>query len=383
MVTKMVDLRAHSVEVILNNQAPTGAFLATPHMPDYHYCWFRDSSFVAYALDLEGHLAPAHHFHDWAAQVIGSKGDVVQHAEKLAASGEPIDNAATLHTRYTVNGEAGTQEWSNFQLDGFGTWLWAVEEHLHAHGENLPAAWRQGVELTGRYLAALWRRPNYDLWEEHGTHRHPYTQATIYAGLMAASRLLGRSEWATTAAEVQKELLASAREPGHFTKFLDVEPPGEPPSGNQLATQTGDVPEVQINAVDGSLLGLALPHGAVALDDPALVATVACIESDLRLGGGGVHRYVWDTYYGGGEWLLLTAWLGWYHAAAGQQEKAQKLLALVEASAEPDGDMSEQTADHLIAPIMYQQWVDVRGPIASPLLWSHAQYLILRHALGK
>jgi hypothetical protein len=27
----------------------------------------------------------------------------------------------------------------------------------------------------------------------------------------------------------------------------------------------------------------------------------------------------------------------------------------------------------------YDHWVKLRGPIADPLLWTHAQYLIVRH----
>jgi len=51
------------------------------------------------------------------------------------------------------------------------------------------------------------------------------------------------------------------------------------------------------------------------------VRSFAKIEADLRQGGG-VHRYATDTYYGGGEWVLLTAWLGWYYTKIGANEKA-------------------------------------------------------------
>jgi len=29
-----------------------------------------------------------------------------------------------------------------------------------------------------------------------------------------------------------------------------------------------------------------------------------------------MHRYADDTYYGGGEWVLLATWLGWYYVEA-------------------------------------------------------------------
>lgn len=38
---------------------------------------------------------------------------------------------------------------------------------------------------------------------------------------------------------------------------------------------------------------------------------------------GGVHRFPEDTYYGGGEWLLLSCWLGWYNASVGRGDDAK------------------------------------------------------------
>jgi GH15 family glucan-1,4-alpha-glucosidase len=144
---------------------------------------------------------------------------------------------------------------------------------------------------------------------------------------------------------------------GHFVKYLGTD------------------------AVDASLLGLATPYALVPSDDVRMRATVAGIEADLWVKGGGVRRYAWDSYYGGGQWLLLAAWLGWYYCQAGQRARARELLGWVEAQADAGGNMPEQVASHLIAPDYYAEWVTHRGPIAVPLLWSHAKYLILRHAL--
>ncbi len=35
---------------------------------------------------------------------------------------------------------------------------------------------------------------------------------------------------------------------------------------------------------------------------------------------GGVHRYLADTFYGCGEWMLLTALLGEYRAMSGNAQ---------------------------------------------------------------
>jgi hypothetical protein len=45
--------------------------------------------------------------------------------------------------------------------------------------------------------------------------------------------------------------------------------------------------------------------GSEATDEARMRATVARIESALSRDGG-LHHYASDTYYGGGEWLLLT-----------------------------------------------------------------------------
>ena len=59
---------ARSQQVILENQQPGGGYLACPHMPDYQFSWFRDGSFIAYALTLDGVRAPIGHASGIAAQ---------------------------------------------------------------------------------------------------------------------------------------------------------------------------------------------------------------------------------------------------------------------------------------------------------------------------
>ena len=88
--------------------------------------------------------------------------------------------------------------------------------------------------------------------------------------------------------------------------------------------------------------------------------------------GGGVHRHLDDTYYGGGEWLLLTAMLG-----LAEPERGEECLEWIAAHAAPDGGLPEQSHDHLLHPDQYDAWVAKWGPPPSPLLWSHAMFLTL------
>ena len=355
----MADLHQHSIQVILENQSPSGAYIACPVMADYAYCWFRDGTFIAYAMDAVGEQRSAQGFYDWGARVINARAEVVERALAKTSSGEGLSPADYLHTRYTLDGQDGTDsDWPNFQLDGLGTWLWGLHEHVRSSaGTRLSGDWAHAADLVARYLSGLWRVPNYDCWEEFGEQVHPYTLASIYSGLRAYADLANQSEYAEVADAIRAFVLERGVVDGHFVKYLGTD------------------------AVDASLLGLTTPYALVPPDDRRMLATVDLIEAELHRKGGGVHRYAWDSYYGGGEWLLLAAWLGWYYSQAGQTTRAQQLLDWVETQADSDGNLPEQTASHLIAPEYYAEWVARRGPIANPLLWSHAMLLILCEAL--
>ncbi len=370
----MVNLPQHSIQVILTHQAPSGAYPASPTFPTYHYSWFRDGAFIAYAMDVVGEHESARRFHDWVVRTILRHREQAERAIRRAERGRLLEEDY-LHTRYTLDGEVGDEEWPNFQLDGLGTWLWALAAHVRRRGDNpytLPSSWREAVKLTARYLAALWAYPCYDLWEEHPQYLHPYTLSAIYAGLQAA-RAVGvfNLDGQATADEVHRFVLTHGVRDGHLVK--QICPP------EQEATLDDDL----TTAVDASLIGVSTPHRLLSPTDPLMQATAARIEAELHCEGGGVHRYRADTYYGGGEWVLLAGWLGWYYVEAGERERAQTLLRWIEAQADPEGNLPEQVSTHLLAPAHYSEWEARWGPVAKPLLWSHAMYLILYRALER
>jgi len=368
----MTSLVQHSIRVILANQAPTGAFPASPTFPTYRYAWFRDGAFIAYAMDVVGQHQSAHRFHEWVARTVLRHAGRAERAILKAEHRQPLGEDY-LHTRYTVEGEEGREDWPNFQLDGLGTWLWSLAEHLRRTSAPLPLTWVPAVDVATRYLATLWPYPCYDLWEEHPQHFHPYTLAAIYAGLRAGQRLLAANagenavishSLAQVADQVCQFLLQQGVQEGYLAKYFDHK--GRPYSG-----------------VDASLVGVATPYRLLQPGDPVMQATVARIEADLCYPGGGVYRYREDTYYGGGEWVLLAAWLGWYYADLGKRERAGELLRWVESQADAEGHLPEQVSDHPLAAEHHGKWVARWGPVARPLLWSHAMYLILHDVLRR
>jgi GH15 family glucan-1,4-alpha-glucosidase len=356
-------LYRRSIEIILDNQDEQGGYLASPNFPTYHYCWFRDGAFTAYAMDLVGESGSAARFHTWASSQINERAGLVERAIQKIKAGEPLAGSDYLHTRYTLDGREETPEdeiWPNFQLDGFGTWLWSLEQHKHFNADPLPSSWMAAGSLAARYLEALWSQPCYDCWEEFPDKVHPSTLAAIFGGLQAFFRLVGEGHPATLDA-IHSRIMSDYTHEGHIVKFS-----GSP-------------------GVDANLLSLSIPYGIVKPDDPLMQGTVAAIEYTLQKGGG-LHRYTADTYYGGGEWVLLTAWLGWYFAClGGDQSHAKSLQALewVRAQASPEGYLPEQIPATLNDPTFYEPWLKKWGPVANPLLWSHAKYIILVESLAE
>jgi len=354
----MESLRQRSIEIILNNQVHTGAYYACPTFPMYQYAWFRDGSFCAYAMDLYAHYESAHNFYKWSIATIDRYRNKLRTCVEKAASGLPPTPGVTLHARFTIDGEEIPGRWGNHQLDGLGTWLWAICDHIcRSPDPKLRSDWLAPLFAVRDYLMALWRYPCSDCWEENEHQVHTYTLGAIYAGLQALGEIYSDEIACQAASKVREFIQQNAVRDGHLVKSLsDFE-------------------------VDGSLVALAIPYRVYDPENPVIAKTIDSILEQLATPGGGIRRYLKDTYYGGGEWVILTAWMGWWMAQTAHIEQAVTIHKWIEQQASPAGDLPEQLPRHLMAPDFYGPWVKRWGPIASPLLWSHAMYLILNHAL--
>lgn len=203
----MVDsLATRSIEIIRTNQAPSGAYIASPAFASYQYAWFRDGAFIAYAMNRVGESASAARFHDWAAETIARHAERARSSIAKATRGEPLGARDGLHTRYSLEGKEGQEEWPNFQLDGLGSWLWSAIDYLK-HDESPTARWYDALALIASYLTALWRQPNFDCWEEFGDRVHTSTLAALYGGLKAFADWSGDASCAKTAGAIRAFVL--------------------------------------------------------------------------------------------------------------------------------------------------------------------------------
>ncbi|SDZ30744.1 glycoside hydrolase family 15 protein [Herbiconiux ginsengi] len=355
-------LASSSYELIVAEQHASGAYPASPTFSAYAgYSWFRDGAFTADAVSAYGGVESAGRFFDWCAGVLQARSASIERIVQRAGAGNPVPDAEMLATRFALDGTEGTDDWWDFQLDGYGTWLWALAEHAERHGVDTER-WQVAVELSVDYLLSSWRRSCFDWWEEHASEVHVSTLGCIAAGLRAVSRsgLVGGERRAGADAAVAAILDLIEREgtsDGHLAKWLGSA------------------------EVDASLLAVISPLGVVDARSELGRRTVAAVDEQLNADGG-VHRYLADTFYGGGQWPLLSCFLGLARLAGGDRAGALDALEWAASTAADDGQLPEQVGRHLLAPDRTAEWVDRWGEVASPLLWSHAMYLRLAVDLG-
>ncbi len=353
-----VNLKEISIDVIKQNQHASGAFVASPNFDNYKYSWLRDGAFIAYAMDTVKEHTSAKKFYQWVDKTIKrNRPKIIQLMGKVQ-SNERLEPHDFLPCRYTVEGLEAKDDWPNFQLDGYGTWLWGLSEHIKlTNNKQLLEEFNQSIEDSIEYLITFWHLPNSDCWEENADKIHPSTLACIHGGLTAINEFLERDAITQTANKIKEFLMNNAIYENRFVKYIGS------------------------SSIDASLLWLSLPFGVFTPKDTYIENTVKVMEEKI-LHEGGVHRFPEDTYYGGGEWLLLSSWLGWYYASVGRIDEAQKQLQWVENQADEKGHMTEQVLHHVNDEGFIDHWVKLWGPVAKPLLWSHAMYLILHEQLN-
>jgi len=372
----MPDLVKKSIDIILKNQSSSGAYIASPNFKAYGYSWVRDGSYIAVAMDTVGEHGSARAFHRWVDQVVRRYRHKIRDIQKALEIGKPLEDGDFLFTRYSLAGyeDLTDESWGNFQYDGYGTWLWALQEHHRLTGDSQLAAevW-QSVRDVLAYLKLVWRLPSYDCWEEHPDLMHPNSLACTYGGMQAALSLADSCGLPIDKDGIDLEAETIRR----FTLENGV------CEGVILKHILSDVTQnpYQPSVVDSNLLGLLYPNQLVKPDSELGRTTLNKILEDLLSRRGGLHRYAKDTYYGGGTWILLTAWLGWVEVQTGDIEKAQTRLEWIEGKANSQGWLPEQLLEEVLFPDMVDHWIKKWGQVANPLLWSHAMYLILSDVL--
>lgn len=209
----------------------------------------------------------------------------------------------------------------------------------------------------------MWKNDHFDiitndLWEERLTfpdlnENFTYSLASCIRGLECANEMISNPKWLLTANQMRMRLN------DHFVAGSFVR------SYGKLIDER----------IDASMLGLVYPFGIYKAEDEHMISTVQEMEKKIVIHGG-VHRYELDQYdgwvyekmprnKGAGAWPLLNFWMSIYYLLKGDRNKAEKYYnwVLNNLSSE-DGYMPEQIFDNSLQ-------ISV-----SPLLWSHAMFII-------
>ena len=260
------------------HQTPSGAILsgveanpAHPARPEYRWCWHRDASIAADALDRAGYTAAARRYFTFAARSAEEHGGlhaVVDH------EGSPVGMAD--------------------DADALALYLWAVARHFECARdvEFLSPIFRDVVLPTAdRMVQSLDRSTRlpltFDLWGERSGF-HASAAAAVRGGLIGAARLAARfgateraGVWATAAAEIGR---AMGRE-----LF-------QPRSNRFARSAFRESRALRIDpTLDASLLWLGLLDDFEP-EDARVRATVEAVRAALwvRTGVGGLARYERD-----------------------------------------------------------------------------------------
>jgi len=388
-INKLIEI---SKDVIADGSLENGAIVAAnsdkttypPAVQEYRYVWVRDAAYVCMAADLLGLQDIPAGFFDWC----------LHRAEDFKETG-------FFYNAYNVNGTfhgtllpphdvklsrsmsercihpvpSGTQ----FQPDQSGSLLLAIDHHIDHFDDTDVSRFKKLIEVTASGLCRSWKEdrfilPSYDLWEERCILQkekgyHTYSLAICIAGLRAAMKLLGKKrKWVQTEKEmanVFEEICSNSTEAIPRTYRT-----------GRSAKKNKD----EDGRSDASLLGLVYPSGMLNPSDEKMKRTVREMQKMNAVGKGGLMRYPgdiycggvrkgWVTLTGGGAWPLLSFWMSIYYCLCGDKKNAKRYF-----------DWPLEQIDGYIPEQIFE---DKKKRSISPLIWSHAMFVIAAKFLGR
>ncbi|WP_297887335.1 glycoside hydrolase family 15 protein [Sulfurihydrogenibium sp.] len=336
----------------------------------YSYLWPRDGAFICMALDNAGYTRLTEKFFKFCKK--------------------HITNYGYLLHKYSPDGTAGSSwhpwcdEDENYQLpiqeDETALVVVALYNHyLNSKDVEFIDMMYNGFVRKAANFMVSYTDPkthlpleSYDLWEER-RGVFTYTASTVYAGLVAASKLavlVGNKEEAV----IYKEKAEKIRE-AILTYLYDEE------SGRFLRgiykDKNGNI--IKDKTLESSLL-LIHEFDVVEAEDYRMINTVKAIEEGLWIkdGIGGLARYENDYYHRvsentpGNPWIITTLWLANWYTEVGLFDKAFSLLNWVLKRRTQAGLLAEQFDPYTGEPLS-----------VCPLTWSHSSFCYSIQKLNK
>ena len=343
---------------------------------DYSYCWSRDGSLVAMAMDRAGYGRTAGRFLDFCANVM-----VWDRERDWAYMRQKYMPNRSLASNVIPWVDAQGRPRLPVQEDETALVLVAFCNHYMCTREfEFMARWYRPLVKGMANFLLEYREPltglplpSQDLWEERDGV-HAFTVATVWAGLQSAACMTdvfgetGVSKHYRAEADRIKEAVERHMYDEGEARFVRTVHVDEQGSVSRDLT------------VDVSLIALAY-FGMFEPTDPRIVRTVDAVRSRLAVGGahGGIARFEGDVYQltpsgkergiPGNPWFLCSLWEAQYSImaaqTAGDLSGPLETLEWVAAHALPSGVLSEQLDSDTGEPVS-----------ATPLTWSHGTFVL-------
>jgi glucoamylase len=314
-----------------------GGIVAAPCMePEYRFCWPRDATYVAYALDMCGFHDEAERFYKWCQRAQEKEGG--------------------LYQRYYIEARLRGPCWSS-QIDEIATVIWGIGKHFDLTGNYgfLKSMWstvKQAANFICESINPVTSlTQSVGLWEEKWGS-HTYSNAAVCSALKASGKIAKLLEqnnlyhkWVDLSEKIRSSLINSVWD-SQKNQFIRTFNPRD-------------------ENLDVSLLGLTFPFEILLGDDYRMKATAQKIEQAFSYNVGGIGRYLGDLYYGGNPWILSVLWLALYHEKLKDANKTEQLIKWATDCATDLDLLAEQIDKETSVPIS-----------AVPLAWSHAFFIL-------
>ena len=361
---KLTSLYIRSLLIVRSHMGENGGIVASSdsetikaNRDGYYYVWPRDAAISAYALIRANHSGPARKFLDFSRSLISPEG---YYSHKYTMGG----NLASSWLPRIIQGNSVIP----IQEDETSLMVWAIWKHYVKNNdiEYLSHFYEPVIKKCANFIVSFLGedglpKPSFDLWEER-FGIHTFTVATSYSALNAAAkcaRTFGDEDIA-----LEYEAVIDRMKKAYDEKFYSDA------AGIYARSIIDGKPDF---TPDSSIMSLFLFNMKDA-GDPRIVSSMSTIMKRLWVDGvGGLARYENDMYQRvkndgripGNPWIITTLWASEYFMLRGDLDSALKMINWVVDHKQNSGILAEQINPY-----------DGSALSVSPLVWSHAQFII-------
>ncbi len=362
-------LEKYSKYLIENSQMVNGFFPASPYPGNYNAYWPRDSVYIAEAV---GGKRKKKYYKGFLKLMkkMEKKIDKIVYEKKRHEDHEYIDPKFMITGEKVVGKEDDLEEWGFVQHDAVSLNLYKIIEEEEK--ENfLSDREKKLVKKLADYVKNCWiyHPDDNSVWEEH-KKIHSVSIGLMKKALEKVMEYYGTDEYEEEIKNMEKFVKKERVYNGYLVDFLwEKEYDGR------------EGPKIDFN-----VLMFSYPLNAFSeyLTYDILKNTINVIEEKL-VKEFGVKRYEEDVYKGGGEWLIGNQFLSLAYLDLFKRFKKEKYLIKAgeylkktEQSVTKRLELPEQIVDkNLGEKLVYLPLIKRYGVREqTPLLWSHAMYLI-------